>query len=335
MHARRWLAAAMLAGFLVVTATAQGRSSVARAKFVGAAVAPAQTDGIRYAAFDIADDRTRVIDTETGRSFVKANPPTCARRTGFANLGVAGLGDGYLLWECYGQYPYGPHLDARIMEIRSHRVVRPAGIDAVNQSGSEGAGLTGIGSRWLKLITSGYHYSGAPSFLNWITGEQRYRDGTSRQVADLSSPDLAAPLCDPLERDRNPGLDDPYNAEGGTYKEYSYEAPFGLRHELPEALILDRCGSGHHTRLSECRRGCLDAQLGAGVVTWSATVGRKTSVFAFDATTGRERTVRFKRYGEAAHTRKRVYYSVPTSKDPYYDPQYGIYEVDLRALLRS
>jgi hypothetical protein len=335
MDARRWGLATLLAYSLFATGAAQCHSSVAGTNFVGTAIAPARTDGVRYAAFDLDGDRTRVIDTKTGLSFTKANPPTCARRTGFANLGVAALGDGYLLWECYGQYPYGPHLDARIMEIRSHRVVRPAGIDAVNQSGSEGASLAGIGSRWLKLITSGYHYSGAPSFLNWITGEQRYDDGTSRQVADLNSADLTVSLCTPLRREPNKGIDDPYNAVGGLYKRYSYEAPFGLRHQLDEPVVLDRCGSNSPVTLTKCRRGCLDAQLGAGIVTWSAGAGHGTSVYAFKGATGRERIVRFKRYGEATHTRTRIYYSVPTSKDPYYDPQYRIYEVDLRALLKG
>jgi hypothetical protein len=330
---------------LLTAAAAPGPASAARGGFhrlVRAKVPePVLTDGRRWAAYPVPGRRTRVVDDGTGTSYNVDTPPGC---------GLAAVGRGVLMWQCYeprGAYPV-------LFDMRDRRLLPVAGIEAmfddIDRQVREGWGpeqprpphdiwLQHVGQHWvggLLYIDFGYHAETYRAFaLNWRTGELRYdRPAKARAVPDFESPELGRPLCSPLKR----VLDD--TVDQRIFREYAYERPYGVLGGLTStSLRLERCGRPGRV-IARCgfHAGCAETfQLAARMVTW-ATLRR---AFLYDLRRGHR--VAFSQpafrergpedLGSSAlfpqHTRKTIFVSVPiegsTPDGKYLQTRWRIY----------
>jgi hypothetical protein len=209
------------------------------------ATGPVRTD-IRYAAWPTATG-VDVLDTTTG-ALSHHDPP--APRCDFQALGGARL-----LWQCIEA---GWPQRVRVEHIPSRTI-------SVVEYGGD-TRFHAVGRHWLHGLSSGNHYSGVSGWFR-IGGSGRHSSNQrmeADEVEDLDRPGLFRALCSPLRRDPTPGYEFDTNYHGDPYLPYTYEPPYGLRHN-GGSLHLDRCGSTDIVYLDGRARS---SQLLGGWVTW-------------------------------------------------------------------
>jgi hypothetical protein len=132
----------------------------------------------------------------------------------------------------------------------------------------EGAGFTPthIGRYWLTGIYHHYHWD-QPVAFDRASG-QVHRDVPTRTAnyLDADYTGLERPMCAPLTQP----IGDVDTYSGTALQPLQYERPWALRApNAGHALVVERCGGATKT-LAVARCSCAsDAQLGAGIVTWS------------------------------------------------------------------
>lgn len=302
---------ATLAGLVVAGALAQAAPASAGFTDLGWGAGPAVTDGSRWAAWRLDfGERTRLVDTWTGRVFTLSTPEVVSRPPSRGPCGLAGLGGGYVAWDCHPtSYLSGTARPpaVEVMSLSTHQRVPVRGLDALPRHlPSDAYGFNGVGSHWLSGYTVSPPIRGF--FLNWRTGEiRRPPPPRSRTLVDLERPGLTFRLCQ-----------GPPTPDSG----YQFEYPFGLAVRSPgrgpfgvATLRLDRCG--HRSRdVARCR--CSGGRLGGGLVSWvsgetiailHARTGRRATL----ATAGLVASAGYAGSARATHTTRRVFLSVTGS----------------------
>jgi hypothetical protein len=210
----------------------------------GSVEGSAVTDG-RYAAWGKGGSVFRVYDSTTGQT-----------RDFTADIGALGcdpavwgpltlaIGGGKLMFVCSSGEK------AEVVDIATAATQMPqSGVD------SNSAGLfrfRSVGAYWTRGVEDGYHYSGIDSFVP-LSSEAK-QAGTHWDdptfVADLDTPELWRPLCQPLAREPNPDYDVSYDINGMPFLPFQYRGSYGLT-DSKKGLVLKRCGSTRRVRLAK------------------------------------------------------------------------------------
>ncbi len=211
------------------------------------------TDGVRWAAYEPTAGLTRLIDTAKDKTINRSDPEGCAN-------GLVAVGGGEMLYSCEDPecperehvcpLPSNNKLAAEryvVEDIASGEQHSVAGENTLLDNGTEGgpSGLYEIGSQWARGEI-GSNVSSHEFFLNWHTGWWVWEEdeGSENSIENLSSPNLAQRLCEPITRPENKG-----EYQSVAYSPLAYEPPFAAVGPLEEAevhvrLQLRKCGSG-------------------------------------------------------------------------------------------
>lgn len=265
------LAAVVLTGVGAVATPA----AAARARFkpLGRALGPVYTDGVRYAAYQLDGDTTRVLDTRKRTSFDVSTPADCVASPGVG--GVTAVGGGQVAWKCRSgdQIP-------QLLDIAS-RTIRRAALPTVPYVYYV-SDIYAVGSSWTLLRQINAAGKGSDVYaVNWRTGEALREPGGARQALDLNSSGLLRRMCEPLKRASRRSF-------GPLYADFDYEPPYGLSSD-PRGLRLYRCG-GKSTRL---RGRAYDFRLAGGVATWTSGDYGSRRFNAYAPASGRRLSLRF------------------------------------------
>jgi hypothetical protein len=284
---------------------------------IGTASGPVATDGARFLVVPVASPHLvlrRGQAVGAGRSIVRVRDDATGRwrrvvgPRGFCRQ--AGVGGGQLLWDCGAPGAPLPRLSRvrlRRLDLRTGRTHLIPNVLRLYTTFQAPAAYTfgAIGARWVvgQRIAPGTQQS--RFFLAWRTGAVRQATPDATSVIDLDAARPVVGLC--------PGL----SSAASNVRPYQYAPPFGLATKgdaaaltpfapaRPVTLQLDHCGRGRHVRLARC--ACYDAQLSAGVVTWSA----RGVAHAYVAATGRRLQWSLgRRLATIAHTAHQVVVTV-------------------------
>ncbi len=273
---------ATLAAIALVPLGAASASAAAKAplRFVDRASGPAVTDGARYAAYvDDQSTDTVVIDT---KARTKRRYETPRDSCGGAMRYLVQIADGRVTW-------------TGCSEVASLDLATGAETGASKVGGEmlgESDYVTGVGSEWVQLGFSGYHFSGV-GYVNRRSGatiDTFWGPGLADLYPDLDEAALYTPLCVPLRR-RATVNDDPYESLPH-WLPYQYRPPYGLssdRRPLIGRLLLDRCGSTKSVAVGRCSPDCGSVQLGRRAVVW--TRGRSVAAYLISKRRSRSREV--------------------------------------------
>lgn len=210
------------------------------------------TDGVRWAAYEPTAGLTRLIETIKNKTVERTDPEGCAD-------GLIAMGGGEMLYSCEDPecperehvcpLPSNNKLAAEryvVEDIASGEQHSVAGENTLLDNGTEGgpSGLYAIGSQWARGEI-GSNVSSHEFFLNWHTGRSvsEEDEGSENSIENLSSPNLAQRLCEPITRPKNKG-----EYQSVAYSPLEYEPPFATVGPLEEAevhvrLQLRKCGS--------------------------------------------------------------------------------------------
>lgn len=246
-------------------------------RYFGVGHGAAIGDGSHQVALLTTRDTLELIDYRSRvRRFAWLPRPQCRSNFGDPPVSfrpaetVGAIYGGAVAWSC----SYPP--DVIVQDIASgqaREVLNPLRYsDAAG--GPDSFAVDGLGSNWVALVSSGYHYDDAENYVNWRTGAQAYTYDL-HQYADLSSPQLLRRLCSPLVRSFDPAVD-----IDATPQPYFYAPPYGAtvavgaKHIDPlhvvetHQLVLERCGSRHKRVLDRCAKQCSSVQLSGRLLTW-------------------------------------------------------------------
>jgi hypothetical protein len=128
--------------------------------------------------------------------------------------------------------------------------------------------ISEVGTYWV-YGTAGDHRGGTHDAW-WSLADRSHHDGVgANAIEDLDRPGLERPLCSPLRRRDNPGVDDYFDFT--PYLPYQYDGRFGLTYD--GSLQLDECG---RTGSRPLPKGAVGVTLRAGRLGW--TQGTKVVV---------------------------------------------------------
>jgi hypothetical protein len=216
----------------MVAVCASTTSAASRGRLIATTVAPAVTDGVRYAAYVTTTDELTVVDTRTGRSRTVPHRGLCI---------PADASHAAVLVTCNTPSQSLPF----ILDARTGALTQVPGAGTSYDPNFDGFG--GIGARWL------FGNAGGRAYLY-----VRWRDGATRFGGFLDSPLVPRDLDSPTLRALGPA-DSQVVASG--------RISVTAGQEQGSSLVLHVRGRPPRV-LDHCPPRCSDIQLGGGVVTW-------------------------------------------------------------------
>lgn len=213
-------------------------------------------DGKRWVAYiDLAGD-TIVVDEKRGTRVRIGALPNCNGQSPTA------VGSGRVVFVC----PETP--DARIVRATDGSPVgRISLLPTKYNEDADGVFVTAIGSRWVELGISGYHWS-KRYLANWRLQSAGIDEDWSgaNAVPSLNATAPTQTMCSPLHRSPPADQPDAY-ISGPAYVDYQYDYPWGLTTRGKDyGLWLEHCDTAKAIKL--CSK-CYTGRLGAGYATWA------------------------------------------------------------------
>lgn len=214
---------------------------------------PVATDA-RWAAYEVASDRTRIIDTRTGHATVRPDPPGCT--------GLAAVGDGQLL--------YGCGATGAALENASTGTLTAVSWPPEPETVGGDREFFAVGATWVEGGEFAYKRM-RRIFVDWHTGAIVRPQESLDQFADLDATKPLQRYCAPYESVRTPlGGPAPGEFDGS---ELPVRLPFVLTVNKHSLLMLNRCGSRRHDMLGAGpsyfdRPSWFNVGLGGNTVTW-------------------------------------------------------------------
>lgn len=234
-------------------------------KLMDTGIRASATDGARYAAWVDTRGVVHVVDVRgAAGSYTTPLPQVC----GGAIALTAVAGSGQLVINCRladtrGRTTPNWRLD---LGARSWHELSAAAWPKRDWDGSLYPLPTAVGARWLQLADGGE----GPALVNLESGAVRYPVGAATDVIDLDAAEPLQPLCAPLER----SLPERWNsAPPFMPASFDGETLVAENGRGMGTLTVQRCGELAPTELSGA---AYDAQVGSGIVSWSAS-GRSPS----------------------------------------------------------